>query len=118
MHTLLLVLVGCVIGGGITAIYQHLVHGSRRKADEYRYKEAWSAAIDKLLEDGKLTDAQFKRILPRLREGEGFSQDRAKIEIARAKAGLPPADNLANMFSDDRAAVELARIENGTALHY
>jgi|GEM_PF-3190243 len=118
MHTLFLVLAGCAIGSGITAIYQNLVHGARRKADEHRYKEAWAAAIDKLLEDEKLTNEQFWKILPRLREGDGFSQDRAKVEIARAKAGLPPADNLANMFSDDRAAVELARIENGTALHH
>lgn len=122
MIEILFFLLGCGAGAAGIFTYVQVVHGSRRKADEQRYKTRWSEAVALLSSGGQLTEEQLKRILPsgkeevqRLPRGVGFSEDRAATEIARAKAGLPPADNLKGMFSEDVAAVQQARIENGTA---
>lgn len=119
MSAFLFLLLGCGVGAAGAFAYLQLRHGARRRADEQRYKDRWSAAVRLLKDGGQLTDAQLQQIRPpeedRLPTGVGFSEDRAKVEIERAKAGLPPADNLKGMFSEDRARVERARIKNGTA---
>jgi len=119
MIAIVYILLGCGVGAAGAFAYLQLVHGSRRRADEQHYKDRWSSAVQLLHEKGRLTDAQFQQIRPpeedRLPTGIGFSEDRAKIEIDRAKAGLPPADNLKGLFSEDRARVERARIKHGTA---
>jgi hypothetical protein len=119
MTAIVYILVGCGVGAAGAFAFLQLVHGARRKSDEQRYKDRWSSAVQLLHDRGQLTDAQLQLIRPpeedRLPTGTGFSEDRAKVEIERAKAGLPPADNLKGMFSEDQARVKRARIKHGTA---
>lgn len=73
------------------------------------YKQRWEEAVVLLGDIGRLTDEEVKRIT----SGESFvskeqeqfygmySSDRKKIAIDRARAGLPPNDNLVGMHSSD-----------------
>lgn len=92
------------------------------------YKERWLAAVELLGTEGSLSEDQVRQLTADtpsgsvaaeivthpLQEMPGFSSDRRKVEIARAKAGLPPQDNLEGMFSSDIRKVHEARAKYGT----
>lgn len=124
--------VGLIIGadsaaGGAYLIFKGAIQRATA-AKNLDYKERWLAAVSLLGSEGALSDEQIQQITagasggaaavstdrPLLRKGPGFSSDRADIEVARAKAGLPPQDNLKGMFSSDIRRVEIARAKHGT----
>lgn len=119
MPGLLYLLLGVLIGTGGT----YLRFRSARKpvnSERVDYKKLWKEAVNLLGFNGQLTPEQVAKITPgpansKLPRGKGFSSDRRKVEIARAKAGLEPADSLEGMYSSDIAAVHTARIRYGTA---
>lgn len=116
-----------LLGGGVFSAATALVMRRRSRAtDGGEYKQLWGEAINLLATNGQVTDEQLKRIMPTrqnatpsrdqgLPQGEGFSEHRRDIEVARARAGLPPADNLKGMFSEHVCEVHQARIMYGTA---
>ncbi len=123
-----------LLGGGLFSAFfiirQHRPRGAEPSVEDQReYQQLWSEAVNLLAFNGQISEAQLEAIRPKQRQisaalppsdnnlpqGEGFSSDRRKIEIARAKAGLPPADNLRGMFSADVRQVHEARITYGTA---
>ena len=122
MLEVFLLLFGAGSGSVITAVAIRARHGARMKADASKYESLWSEAVSLLHVNGQISDEQLKALMPpeakdpyaHLPEGEGFSSDRRKIEVARAEAGLPPADNLRGMFSDDVRKVQVAQIKHGT----
>jgi hypothetical protein len=115
-------LVGAVVGSVVM---------KRRMID---YKGRWKEALALLeeekkataqLEEGLLTSEQIEQRKQERYEAENrqviqrrlhgmFSEDRAELEIQRAKKSLPPLDDLDGMFSEDIAAVMKARMHAST----
>ena len=124
-----LVVLSFVLGGATGAVVvlrsQRPASTTKQPADEGQYKQLWQEAVNLLGLTGRLSDEQIASIMPskplpaarvdKLPSMPGYSSDRRDTEIARAKAGLPPADNLAGMYSSDIRKVHQARIEYGTA---
>lgn len=116
-------------GGVITSRYRQ----PARPAEHADYKERWEHAVALLGGEGRLTGEQVRRITggeqaPTVGSGVSRKQlhamtssDRASIEIARARKGLPPFDDLQLMTVRDkglvweaRAKAELRRIEGSS----
>ncbi len=108
-------------------IEQH--HADAIIADEQRYKERWKQNTELLMIEGKLSPEDAKKLMldrvgkePAKPAEQGkpqtlptLSSDRRDLEIARAKQGLPPYDDLKGMFSSDVRRVLEARIQYGTS---
>ena len=116
MYEILWLLVGSVATGIAMMAAQRSKHAAKMRADEQKYEKRWLEAIELLKSNGQLTEEQVKSIMPpvELPQGVGTSSDRCAVEIARAEAGLPPADNLLGMTSSDATAVKKARIKHRT----
>ncbi len=129
MLAFICILIGIVIGGGgmylVLSDKPSVQSESTSLHDGNEYYKLWSEAVSLLGINGQLTQEQVARIMPvmpekqratpvsaspQLSKMDGFSSDRRKIEIMRAKKGLPPADNLEGMFSSDVRKVHKARI--------
>ncbi len=122
---------GFLLGGAVSAPVVATVAYRTAKAqlpkveDTVNYKEAWENSLQMIVDGGQITEAQLKAITPAppreleaapaLTRKEGTSFHRAQVEIARAKNGMFPADNLDGMSSHYRSEVELARIKYKTA---
>jgi hypothetical protein len=123
-------LAGVVAGAApCSLIIIELTRRLRRKPANQDYKERWLTAISLLGDEGQLTGEQLTQLAassavaepvssPVPAAGTGlhdmFSSDRADMEIARARNGKPPLDDLADMFSSDKKAVLKARAKYGT----
>jgi hypothetical protein len=97
-----------------------------------KYRERWQSAVKLLQVEGKITDEQYEELLAKpepkqissnrserqLIFDEMYSEDRADLEVARAKQGLPPEDDLQGMWSEDIARVMKARIKNAGAIEF
>lgn len=112
---------------------------AKDKIDDYRKRWETATNLLKQIEDGqdpvkvlaaaKAKSAEVQRVTtktktqvskppnwPSQRElNSMWSEDRKKLEIERAEAGLPPADNLNGMWSEDKKKVLRARMKHGTA---
>lgn len=127
---------GAIVIGVLTgAVLRKLLSGeseadAQSVAEHIDYKDRWLAAVKLLGGEGQLTDEQVTEITrgataspQAVRDLKGlsqevlndmFSDDRRDLEIARAKNGLPPIDDLNDMFSDDIRDVMKARAKYGT----
>ena len=122
MFYVLSFILGGVVFVPLALLISHHKHGEKRRADETRYKNLYNSSLDLMASGGQLTDNQVASLrtssvagTTTLKKGIGFSSDRRDTEIARAKKGLEPEDNLAGMFSSDVRKVKAARIKYGTA---
>jgi hypothetical protein len=112
------------LGGGCAAMLMLLRQQSQRArakmVDERMYKRRWEEAVRLMPGEGRLSETEAALILApgtgqgMLPCGQGYSSDRARTEVRRAKAGLPPADNLELMSSGHVRKVHAARIKYGT----
>jgi hypothetical protein len=87
------------------------------------YKDRWQRAVEYLDTEGKLTDKQVQKLLggaktagapaalPQEQLDGMISSHRCKLEVDRAKAGYPPADDLGGMISSHVATVMEARLK-------
>lgn len=123
MMELLFFLLGIAIAAPITALHIRRKHGEKMRADATKYEDLYKGALDLMSSGGMITDDQLKRLMPaqstgatKLPQGTGISAHRRDIEIARARQGLPPADNLEGMISAHVRDVERARIKHKTAV--
>ena len=118
------------LGGMISGAAALLFLRPRRIMRHTDYRERWEEAVKLLGSQEQLTAEQVSRLLngdvttpghardpvPAVTQKELHSMpswDRKSIEIARAKAGLPPADNLTGMASWDKRDVLTTRARYG-----
>lgn len=128
--TVLAVIVFCLLASLLTWWTCHLLYTSAANEQIEKYRQRWLNALEVMKGEGQITEAQYTELIeaakpppPAEREyrhpdqarlDDMYSEDRADLEVARAKAGLAPADDLDDMFSEDIKRVLKARVKHGT----
>lgn len=138
----LLIVVTFIAGGaaGVTAgvLFARKVITDQANKEIEEYRQRWKKALALLNSEGKITDKQLeaatdthqKQVVvsaptpvastttswPTQRQlSSMWSEERRKLEIQRAEAGLAPVDSLNGMWDSDVRKVLEARLRHGTA---